>query len=395
MLCLLLLGNSTARRNTYADLSDDSEVATAHMTASQMATAQFRPPRCGFSAPSKQKRYYFDLPSGTGKPEDDKAVVFLRDPQNPKIIVYNHAHWRISAKTKDGQLTGAPQWSPVDSSSRIGQQMVQIDVYKQVEYVRRSVQDGLIKFEMEQNACSVPVRPSRSLLQVDEAEARYNSSSIRPNGRVKRSRRSREGARATKNPRPRKPGPPSRGPPSRGPAAIPKAPSFSPPPVEKICGLNFAGGTFYPRAVVMAALKQVAKQWADREQITMKGADSLEVELEPSRAGQLIFGGSLIGALAPLPAIYFSAELGQLIGMPVAATTIALSTYFGWKAYNDLKRHQNVSAAEKLYEKVHCLSRVQCPGAITCMEVCSDDDPANHVVVPRSRVEYTSKFACT
>jgi hypothetical protein len=159
--------------------------------------------------------------------------------------------------------------------------------------------------------------------------------------------------------------------------------------------LNFAGGTFYPRSRVLAALKQVAKQWADREQITMKGADSLEVELEPSRAGALIAGGSLIGALAPIPAIYYLAELGQLIGMPVAVGTIALSTYFGWKAYNDLKRHQNVSAAEKLFEKIYCLSRVQCPGAVTCMEACSDDDPANYVVVPRARVEYTSKFACT
>lgn len=260
--------------------------------------------------------------------------MLVRNTDKPQLVVYNHAHWRISQKTQEAKLVGSPKWTPVDSSTKVPQSKIVIHLYTQTDFVRQSMQEGLFKFELTQTACSEPT--------VTEGGA----------------------------------------------------PSSSSGAPDKICGLNFAGGTYYPAYLVNAALSKAGAVWKNKEQVSFNSSRIEKMDIEPSqnykdKKMKWIFGLSLFGALAPIPAIYATGTMGPMLwtfGTSAAASVIASGA-------NKKMNMNRATAAEKLFEKIYCLSGV-C-GVRTCMAKCKDaEHEENLAAMPRSRVPYATNFTC-
>jgi len=161
------------------------------------------------------------------------------------------------------------------------------------------------------------------------------------------------------------------------------------------CPMKFIGGTFYPAERVKRALAEEMKNGVRGDKLTVRAENTDEVSLTPAlaKAGTGIVGAGGMGFLAILPAVWIGAEAGVVAGPIGAVVGLAISSVLAMAQIRQTAHENRMTAAEKLFEKLWCMSFQNGCAGKPCFARCSDSH-GNLALVPYAKAASSKGMAC-
>jgi len=386
-----------------------------------LASSNFiEPLRCPMNSGSgATKNYFFDLP---GKEvSDSTAVHLIRDSKDPRLVIYKGSVWNIWQKLDGGRnLVGNVHFEAhtPKETGYTGAVKAEFNLLKDTIAIKRVVENGVAAFEFEHNRCSGPIRPTRfSLAEMNETEESFSwdeeeeeptidgpedeNGSLaeldetegvakgKGKGKKGKSSNSKSRGKGRGKGKGKKGGGKKGGKPVMG-AGGPVRPSRG----AFDCPMRFVGGTFYPAERVKRAMKKAASG-ATGERVNVIAGSTDEVSITPAlaKAGSGILGAGGLGFLTIIPAVWLSAEQGVVFGPIGAGVGFLISGIIAMGQIKQAAHENRMTAAEKIFEKLWCMSYSKTCAGRPCFKRCTDAK-GNLALVPTAKAG-SSKLTCT
>lgn len=402
------------------------------------------PVRCPMNSGSQAtKNYFFDLPGDNITLST--AVHLIRDPRNPRLVIYKGSVWHIWQKVNSGRnLVGNVHFEAhtPEETGYSGAVKAEFDLLKDSISIKRTVEGGVATFEYEHNKCSGPIRPARFGLldeteyntsfaeledetadeaeeemvdeeeeeeeeegeeladdsqeadesqEVEEGDAAVGGFS-KGKGKGKRKGSSRRGSGRAKGKGKGK-GKKGKGKMGAGPIRAGRGPT-RPSRGAYDCPMKFAGGTFYPAERVKRAMRKALAR-ASGEKVTIVAqteTDSVGITPALQKAGSGTIAAGGLGFLTIIPAVWLSAEKGVVFGPIGFVAGVAVSGLIAMAQIRAAAHESRMTAAEKMFEKLWCMSFSKSCNGRPCFARCTDAK-GNLALVPFDKAG-TSKLMC-